>query len=110
MPSPETCRELAIAVMSSIVGKCRAITTALRLMSAGSLLSLATSIKKPPAQSKARVRSSGIVICDSYWLLTCSSIVRNSRKVCDQCEKALDDLLFQLQSQLDQLLLSWTNY
>lgn len=40
------------------------MTTALRLMSTGNLLSRASSIRKPPAHSRALVRSSGMVIVD----------------------------------------------
>lgn len=65
MPSPDGCLINAMAETASMVGKCRAITTARLLTSSGKLLSRASSIRKPPAHSSALVLSTGMVMIDS---------------------------------------------
>lgn len=47
---------------SSMVGKCRAISTTRCLRASGKLSSRASSTRKPPTQRRALVRSCGIVI------------------------------------------------
>ena len=61
-PGPAGCRNLVMCETSSMVGKCRAIATARCLTAIGRLSSRAISIKKPPAQRSALVRSCGIVM------------------------------------------------
>lgn len=59
-PSPDGCR--AMCETSSMVGKCRAISTARCLRASGKLSSRPSSTRKPPAQRRALVLSCGIVI------------------------------------------------
>lgn len=61
-PRPVGCRNLAKNATSSIVGKCRAITTAFCLTARGRPSSRASSIRKPPAHNIARVLSTGMVM------------------------------------------------
>ena len=58
----ESRRDSTIHETSSIVGKCLAIVTALRRRARGRDGSCAMSISRPPAQSKALVLSSGMVM------------------------------------------------
>lgn len=60
----ESRRDSTIHETSSIVGKCRAMVTALRRTGSGRDSSWAMSIRKLPAQSKALVLSSGMVMAD----------------------------------------------
>ena len=53
---------------SPAVGKCLAIWTARCRTRSGSVASRASSTRKPPAQTRALARSSGIVIVGSPWL------------------------------------------
>lgn len=84
-PSPVGCRNTAMEATSSMVGKCLAMATALRLTSNGRRLSRASSIRNPPAHSSALVRSTGMVmahlteICVETACLRSMSRVANSR-------------------------------
>jgi len=71
-PSPEGCRNLAMQATCSTVGKCRAIATACCLTASGRLSSRASSMRNPPAQRSALVRSCGMVM--THLAKTCAKL------------------------------------
>lgn len=77
----ESRKDPTIQATSSIVGKCLAIVTALRRRGSGRDWSWAMSIRKLPAQSKALVLSSGMVMADPISRSLGDSQLRRSRRL-----------------------------